>query len=93
MVEEHVIPSGVRDPSVLRAMRHVPRHRFVPDRYADLAYHDEPLPIGFEQTISQPSLVALMTEALSLKKPTRCWRWEPVLDIKLPSWPNWPVRY
>ncbi|GKS59540.1 protein-L-isoaspartate O-methyltransferase [Nitrospira sp.] len=49
-------------------MRHVPRHRFVPDRYADLAYHDEPLPIGFEQTISQPSLVALMTEALSLKK-------------------------
>ncbi len=68
MVEEYIIPRGIKDPAVLAAMRHVPRHRFVPAMDAAFAYMDGPLPIGYGQTISQPSLVAKMTEALTLKK-------------------------
>lgn len=68
MVDEHIIPRGIKDPTVLAAMRRVPRHRFVPTRYSAFAYIDGPLPIGHGQTISQPSLVAMMTEALTLKK-------------------------
>lgn len=68
MVDEQIIPRGIADPAVLAAMRHVPRHRFVPSMYAAFAYMDGPLPIGHNQTISQPSLVAKMTEALALKK-------------------------
>ncbi len=66
MVDDQIIPSGVTDPNVLAAMRRVPRHRFVPDSLSESAYADRPLPIGYGQTISQPSLVALMTEALEL---------------------------
>ena len=55
---------GVRDQATLAAMRAVPRHEFVPSALRDLAYIDEPLPIGHEQTISQPYIVAFMTEAL-----------------------------
>jgi protein-L-isoaspartate(D-aspartate) O-methyltransferase len=55
---------GINHPAVLRAMRTVPRHRFVPERFRPLAYEDEPLPIGAGQTISQPSLVAMMTAAI-----------------------------
>jgi protein-L-isoaspartate(D-aspartate) O-methyltransferase len=68
MVDEQIIPQGIRDAAVLNAMRRVPRHRFVPHEYSALAYMDGPLPIGHGQTISQPSLVALMTEVLALKK-------------------------
>lgn len=68
MVEEYVIPRGINDPAVLAAMKRVPRHRFVPAAEAAFAYIDGPLPIGYGQTISQPSLVAKMTEALMLKK-------------------------
>jgi protein-L-isoaspartate(D-aspartate) O-methyltransferase len=68
MVDEHVIPRGVKDPAVLAAMRRVPRHRFVPREYSAFAYMDGPLPIGHGQSISQPSLIARMTEVLSLKK-------------------------
>ena len=68
MVDEHIIPQGINDPAVLTAMRRVPRHRFVPATNSALAYRDGPLPIGHSQTISQPSLVAMMTEALTLKK-------------------------
>jgi protein-L-isoaspartate(D-aspartate) O-methyltransferase len=68
LVEEYIIPRGVTDPAVLAAMRRVPRHRFVLSMYASFAYMDGPLPIGHGQTISQPSLVAKMTEALTLKK-------------------------
>lgn len=68
MVDQYIIPSGVEDPDVIAAMRHVPRHRFVPDTYSVSAYIDGPLPIGHSQTISQPSLVASMTEVLKLKK-------------------------
>jgi protein-L-isoaspartate(D-aspartate) O-methyltransferase len=68
MVDQYIIPSGIKDPAVIAAMRHVPRHRFVPDQYSVFAYIDGPLPIGYSQTISQPSLVASMTEELKLKK-------------------------
>lgn len=56
----------VSDPRVIEAMQAVPRHAFVPTRYLDQAYADYPLPIGYGQTISQPSLVAMMTEMLQL---------------------------
>ena len=68
MVDEHIIPAGIKDPAVLTAMRRVPRHRFVPATHSVSAYLDRSLPIGHSQTISQPSLVAMMTEALTLKK-------------------------
>jgi protein-L-isoaspartate(D-aspartate) O-methyltransferase len=66
MVEEQIIRRGVKDPAVLAAMRNVPRHEFVLDIYLSQAYGDHPLPIGYGQTISQPYIVALMTEAISL---------------------------
>jgi protein-L-isoaspartate(D-aspartate) O-methyltransferase len=56
--------AGVRDSATLAAMRAVPRHEFVPDDVRDLAYGDHPLPIGYDQTISQPYVVAFMTEQL-----------------------------
>ena len=67
MVSEQIISRGVKDQAVLAAMRRIPRHRFVPAFYSAFAYNDGPLPIGYGQTISQPSLVALMTEALTLQ--------------------------
>ncbi|MBW1779926.1 MAG: protein-L-isoaspartate(D-aspartate) O-methyltransferase [Deltaproteobacteria bacterium] len=67
MVESQIIDRGVRDPAVIRAMKTVPRHLFVPEKYRALAYADHPLPIGEGQTISQPYIVAFMTEALKLK--------------------------
>jgi protein-L-isoaspartate(D-aspartate) O-methyltransferase len=66
MVESQIRNRGIRDPRVLEAMRRVPRHRFVPPHLWDQAYDDYPLPIGEDQTISQPYIVALMTEALEL---------------------------
>lgn len=68
MVDQHIVSHGIHDPAVIAAMRHVPRHRFVPGEYSLFAYIDGPLPIGHGQTISQPSLVAEMTERLTLKK-------------------------
>ncbi|HOT91704.1 MAG TPA: protein-L-isoaspartate(D-aspartate) O-methyltransferase [Anaerolineae bacterium] len=67
MVSETIVSRNVTDPAVLRAMRTVPRHRFVPADYISLAYADHPLPIGYGQTISQPYIVAWMTELLSLQ--------------------------
>ncbi len=61
-----LVERGIRDDRVLRAMATVPRHEFVPPRYQGDAYADSPLPIGNGQTISQPFIVALMTEALAL---------------------------
>ncbi len=66
MVVEQVEHRGIRDPRVLRAMRKVPRHRFVDEALVGRAYGDYPLPIGEGQTISQPYMVALMTETLGL---------------------------
>ncbi|MFQ6672785.1 MAG: protein-L-isoaspartate(D-aspartate) O-methyltransferase [Candidatus Tectimicrobiota bacterium] len=67
MVREQLIAREVRDERVLAAMRKIPRHRFVDSALADRAYGDYPLPIGSGQTISQPYIVGLMTEALELK--------------------------
>jgi protein-L-isoaspartate(D-aspartate) O-methyltransferase len=67
MVDIQIQARGVRDEKVLQAMRKVPRHFFVPDDLKPYAYADEPLPIGEGQTISQPYIVAYMTEALELK--------------------------
>jgi protein-L-isoaspartate(D-aspartate) O-methyltransferase len=67
MVAEQIAGRGVRDEQVLEAMRTVPRHLFVPAEHRRFAYEDGPLPIGAEQTISQPYIVALMTELLELK--------------------------
>jgi len=67
MVEQQLVERGIRDELVLGAMRKVPREQFVPDVERDFAYGDGPLPIGAGQTISQPYIVALMTETLQLK--------------------------
>lgn len=66
MVNEQIAARGVRDPRVLAAMRAVPRHLFVPEAQRHCAYEDHPLPIGYGQTISQPYIVAAMTEALQV---------------------------
>ncbi|MCP4537862.1 MAG: protein-L-isoaspartate(D-aspartate) O-methyltransferase [Chloroflexi bacterium] len=68
MVIETIEKRGVVDQDVLDAMRAVPRHLFVPDEQQSRAYGDYPLPIGYGQTISQPYIVALMTELLELKE-------------------------
>jgi protein-L-isoaspartate(D-aspartate) O-methyltransferase len=71
MVEAHIARLGVEDPRVLDAMRAVPRHEFVPAEQVDRAYENRPLPIGFGQTISQPYIVALMTELLEVQSHER----------------------
>ena len=71
MVEYQLRGRGITDPKVLSAFLNVPRELFVPLEYQDLAYADGPLPIGFGQTISQPYMVALMTEALKLESADR----------------------
>jgi len=71
MVQRQIAARGVRDPRVLEAMRTVPRHAFVPPDLRAMAYEDEPLPIGEGQTISQPYIVAAMTEALALRPEDR----------------------
>jgi len=68
MVKTQIMERGVNDPHVIGAMKSVPRHKFVPDKYVTGAYEDNPLPIGYGQTISQPYVVAYMTEVLNLKK-------------------------
>jgi protein-L-isoaspartate(D-aspartate) O-methyltransferase len=67
MVHEQIAGRGVRDSAVLAALSRVPRHRFVPEQYLRAAYADHPLPIGYGQTISQPYIVGLMSEALKVK--------------------------
>lgn len=66
MVTEQIITRGIQDERLLKVLRQVPRHWFVPGEYAHIAYSDGPLPIGRGQTISQPYIVALMTELLEL---------------------------
>jgi protein-L-isoaspartate(D-aspartate) O-methyltransferase len=67
MVREQLIPRGIKDPRVLAAMAKIPRHFFMEEALWAEAYNDYPLPIGEGQTISQPYIVALMTEALELR--------------------------
>jgi protein-L-isoaspartate(D-aspartate) O-methyltransferase len=67
MIQQQLVSRGINDPRVLRAMAKVPRHLFLESELWDQAYEDHPLPIGADQTISQPYMVALMAEALELK--------------------------
>jgi protein-L-isoaspartate(D-aspartate) O-methyltransferase len=71
MVRRQIESRGITDPKVLAAMRKVPRHRFVSEALMDQAYGDFPLPIGEDQTISQPFIVAEMTQALQLSEEDR----------------------
>jgi len=71
MVADQIESRGVRNPDVLRAMRSTPRHLFVPAGVRSMAYEDHPLPIGYGATISQPYIVALMTELLAPAKRRR----------------------
>jgi protein-L-isoaspartate(D-aspartate) O-methyltransferase len=67
LVEEHIENRGIRNPDVLRVIRMVPRHEFVPENAREFAYEDRPLSIGYGATISQPYIVAAMTELLNPK--------------------------
>lgn len=67
LVQTGIIGQGITDPNVIEAMLQVPRHRFIPDEYQRQAYQNTPLPIGYDQTISQPYIVALMAEMLEIK--------------------------
>ncbi len=67
MVDTQIVAGGITDQKVIEAMRRVPRHRFMPEEKSEDAYGDFPLPIGYGQTISQPYIVAYMTQALNLK--------------------------
>jgi protein-L-isoaspartate(D-aspartate) O-methyltransferase len=71
MVDDQIQGRGIRNPDVLKAMRKVPRHLFVPEEYMSDAYNDYPLPIGYGQTISQPYIVAYMTAAVNPNKNKR----------------------
>jgi protein-L-isoaspartate(D-aspartate) O-methyltransferase len=71
MVRDTIEARGIRNPAVLRVMRNTPRHLFVPSVPAHMAYGDQPLPIGYGATISQPYIVALMTELLAPGKTSR----------------------
>ena len=71
MVESQLIARGIKDPNVLAAMGQVPRHEFVSERLREVAYTDGPLPIGENQTISQPYIVAIMTELGQVDKNSR----------------------
>lgn len=66
MVQDQLKSRDIKDPKVLQAMARVPRHLFIPEELRDRAYEDRPLPIGQDQTISQPYMVALMVEAMGL---------------------------
>jgi len=66
MVQEQLIPRGIKDPRVLNAFYKIERHKFIPESLRNTAYADFPLPIGESQTISQPYIVALMTECLNV---------------------------
>ena len=68
MVRVQLERRGISDERVLQAMREVPRHLFIDERYRHLAYADHPLPIDAEQTISQPYIVGLMTEVIEIEK-------------------------
>lgn len=68
MVEEQIVSRGIKQEDLINAMLEVPRHEFVPENWKDYSYSDGPLPIGEGQTISQPYIVAIMTELLNVKK-------------------------
>lgn len=71
MVDKQIVGRGIKDQNVLTALLSVPRHLFITENLRDLAYIDRPLPIDCQQTISQPYMVALMTEALEITKDSK----------------------
>lgn len=71
MVDDQLVSRGITDANVIQALRTTPRHLFVPEAHRAQAYGDGPLPIGCEQTISQPYMVAVMTQALALQPTDR----------------------
>lgn len=71
MVERQLLARGIQDKRVIEAMLQVPRHRFVREEFSSVAYHDTPLPTTLRQTISQPYIVALMSEALMVNQDDR----------------------
>ncbi len=71
MIEQHIALRGVKTPAVLEVMRRTPRHAFVPASEVEHAYEDRPLPIGYGATISQPYIVAVMTEMLDVRPGNR----------------------
>ena len=71
MVKNQIIRRGIQNEDVIQAMMSVPRHQFVPKKWIPMAYNDTPLPIGYGQTISQPYIVAYMTEILNLDEESR----------------------
>lgn len=86
MVDQQIVARGIHAPLVIEAMKRVPRHRFVEEALWSQAYGDHPLPIGEKQTISQPYMVALMTQALELKGGRRFSKSVPAPGIRLLSW-------
>ena len=68
MVEDQIVSRGIKDERVVNAMLEVPRHEFVPEDWKDYSYSDGPIPIGMGQTISQPYIVAIMTELMGVKE-------------------------
>ncbi|NJK86305.1 MAG: protein-L-isoaspartate(D-aspartate) O-methyltransferase [Bacteroidales bacterium] len=71
MVETQIAARGITDENVLKAMQKVERHEFVPENVRPYAYHDGPLPIGYNQTISQPYIVAFMTQVVNLEESSK----------------------
>jgi len=97
MVKLQIEGRGVEDEDVLRTMRTVPRHEFIPREFTDQAYEDHPLPIGYGQTISQPYIVAVMTELLHLSRDSRVMsiQWRPLIrSARRPgiAWLAWVTR-
>ena len=92
MVDSQIRSRGITDERVIKAIEKVPRHLFVDEALWDQSYNDSPLPIGENQTISQPYMVALMTEALQLKGPEKVLEIGTGPVIRPPSWPSLPTR-
>ena len=88
MVEKQLRGRGIADQRVLDAMARIPRERFVTGMQRPLAYADEALPIDSGQTISQPYIVARMTELLLPSPATGSWRWERAPATRRPCWPR-----
>lgn len=71
MIDNQIISRGIKDTRIIQAMKKVPRHQFIPEKHRSRAYDDNPVPIGFGQTISQPYIVALMSELVELSETDR----------------------
>ena len=93
-IAEHIaaeLGKTALDERVLRAMAKVPRHEFVPVEVQSYAYLNRPIPIGFDKTISQPLMVAVMTDLLELKPDDTVLESAPASVISPQCWPSWPA--